>query len=85
MRYAKPDSFLTTPIKTTNDGEAGSNLQNLCPPPHPQGIIHMLFKASHAAEGSAFSFSVPLNRYITVTTAFPPALTKRAVDDPAAL
>lgn len=51
----------------------------------PQGISAMLLKIPHAAERSAFSFSAPLNRYMTVTTALPPALTKRAADDPAAL
>lgn len=77
MWYVRPKSFSTTPIKTTNAGDAVSNLENK--------TAVLLLKIPHAAERSAFSFSAPLNRYMTVTTAFPPALTKRAADDPAAL
>lgn len=80
MWYVKPNSF---------------SFVSLC---HPNKIIQRrkskwqfvkkdvkYQRGPHAAERSAFSFSAPLNRYITVTTALPPALTKRATDDPAAL
>lgn len=48
-------------------------------------IKKMYHSLPQTTSSSTFSLSAPLKRYMTVTTALPPALTKTATADPAVL